>query len=263
MEDTDRNIKFTVPLADDLIVEAVYYGSGTLCISSQVGCAMRCPFCASGSRGLLRNLNLGEMILQLTAAADRGLVPKRVTVSGIGEPLHNVEAVLAFMDICRERGLPVSLTTTGSPVKILREVLPLPHNGLMLSIHAGSAETHRRLIPRGPDFVHLWSVLAEVLSSCSRRRRRKIGVNYLLLDGITDTDQELTRFVERLRPFPEMSVHLLSCNPVPGSSYRSPPPSKIAEVASFLAGRGLNVRMPNRWRGRAEGGCGTLFVQHA
>ena len=262
MENPDRNLKFTVPLAEALAVEAVYYGSGTLCVSSQAGCALQCPFCASGSRGLLRNLSTGEMALQLSAAVDRGFAPRRVTVSGIGEPLHNAGAVLAFMDICRRQALPVSLTTTGSPLQALREFLPLSHNGLMISLHAGSAETHRRLVPRGPDYEQLWGVLGEVLPSCSRRRRRKVGVNYLLLEGLNDNERELVLLTERLRPFSELSLHLLTCNPVPGSPFRSPPPEKVAAIGAFLAGRGRNVRMPNRWRSRAEGGCGTLFVQN-
>jgi 23S rRNA (adenine2503-C2)-methyltransferase len=262
MENPDRNLKFTVPLVDGLTIEAVFYGSGTLCVSSQAGCALQCPFCASGSRGLLRNLSSGEMALQLTAAIDRGFAPKRVTISGIGEPLHNAAAVLAFMDICRSRALPVSLTTTGNPLQTLREFLPMPHNGLMLSLHAGSSETHRRLIPHGPDYDQLWTVLGEVLPSCSKRRRRKIGINYLLLEGLTDTDREWSLLAERMRPFPELSLHLLTCNPVPGSPYRSPPPEKVAAIGTLLAARGCNVRMPNRWRSRAEGGCGTLFVQN-
>ena len=262
MDDPDQNLKFTVPLADGPAVEAVFYGSGTLCVSSQAGCALQCPFCASGSRGLLRNLSPEEMVLQLTAAIDRGFVPKRVTVSGIGEPLHNAGAVRAFMDLCRGQALPVSLTTTGSPLSVLREFLPMPHNGLMLSLHAGSAETHRRLIPRGPDYEQLWTLLGEVLPSCSRRRRRKIGINYLLLEGLNETDRELSPLVERLENFPDLSVHLLTCNPVPGSLFRSPPPEKVAEIGALLTGRGCNVRMPNRWRNRAEGGCGTLFVQN-
>lgn len=257
----DDNLKFAVHLADGLAVEAVYYGSGTLCVSSQVGCALGCPFCASGSRGLLRNLSAAEMALQLAAAAQRGVLPKRVTVSGIGEPLHNPDAVLDFMDDCRHRLLPVSLTTTGNPLSTLREFLPLAHNGLMLSLHAGCAATHRRLVPRGPDFEGLWAVLNEVLPACSRRRRRKVGINYLLLEGENDSAEELSLLAERLRPFPDLSVHLLTCNPVPGSSFASSPARQVAAKGAFLAGLGLNVRLPNRWRSRPQGGCGTLFIR--
>lgn len=261
MRHCDENQRFAVPLDDGLTVEAVFYGSGTLCVSSQAGCAVGCPFCASGSRGLRRNLSAAELVRQLEAAAGLGLAPARVTVSGIGEPLHNAGAVRAFLDHCRGLGLPVSLTTTGAPLETLRDFLGLPHNGLMLSLHAGSAAVHRRLVPRGPDFEGLWGLLGETLPALARRRRRKLGVNYLLLDGVNDGEEELAALVRRLRSFPELTVHLLTCNPVPGSVFASPPPERVAAAAAFLAGEGVNARLPNRWRTRLEGGCGTLFVR--
>jgi len=255
-----ENRKFLVPLADGLAVEAVWYGSGTLCISSQVGCAIRCPFCASGSGGLRRNLSPEEMSLQLEAARRLGIVPRRVTISGIGEPLHNPEAVIDFVDNCGQLGLPVSLTTTGSPLPMLREFLRLPHNGLMLSLHAGTAAMHRSLVPGGPDLDALWSLLDESLPTLSRRRRRKVGVNYLLLLGCNDTPAELSALASRLRRHPDLTLHLLTCNPVPGSRFLSPPPPRIDSVYRQMECEGINVRRSNRWRNAGEGGCGTLLA---
>ncbi|HXV20549.1 MAG TPA: radical SAM protein [Desulfuromonadales bacterium] len=255
------NVKMAVPLTDGLAVEAVWYGSGTLCISSQVGCALGCPFCASGFGGLRRSLSTDELFLQLETARKRGAVPQRVTVSGIGEPLHNPQAVAVFVEECRRQGLPVSLTTTGSPLTLLQEFLHLPHNGLMLSLHAGTAATHRRLVPRGPDLDALWSLLEEALPALSRRRRRKIGINYLLLAGCNDSPAELSALAERLRHQPELTLHLLTCNPVAGSPFVSPPPPVVDAVHGFLTARGLNIRRPNRWRTLAEGGCGTLLAR--
>ena len=258
---SDGNVKFTLPLADGLAVEAVWYGSGTLCVSCQAGCAVGCLFCASGSRGLRRHLTEQEMAAQLVAARRRGLALCRVTLSGIGEPLHNPLAVGAFMAACRQQGLPVSLTTIGGPLPRLAEFLALPHNGLMLSLHAGTAATHRRLVPGGPDFEELWALLGELLPRLSRRRRRKVGINYLLLAGVNDTPVELAALVDRLRPFPEFTIHLLTCNPVDGSPFASPSPAAVDAVHQLLAGRGIDVRRSNRWRQQAAGGCGTLFVQ--
>jgi 23S rRNA (adenine2503-C2)-methyltransferase len=258
---TDSNIKMAVPLADGLIVEAVWYGSGTLCISSQAGCAVGCPFCASGTRGLVRNLVLEEMLQQLAAARRRGLEPQRVTVSGIGEPLHNPQPVRDLMEDCRRQGMPVSVTTTGGPLGRLAEFLAMPHNGVMLSLHAGTAATHRRLVPRGPDFEALWRLLGELLSTLPRRRRRKLGINYLLLAGANDDPLELEALAKRLQPFPDLTLHLLTCNPVPGSSLQSPPPAAVDAAHAFLAARGLNARRANHWRRQASGGCGTLYVQ--
>lgn len=253
-----ENKKFLVSLSDGAAVETVWYGSGTLCISSQAGCALGCPFCASGAHGLQRNLSTEELVRQLEAARESGAIVQRVTVSGIGEPLHNPEAVAAFIRHCRGHNLTVSVTTTGSPLSALRRFLQLPHNGLMLSVHAGTAATHRRLVPHGPDFDRLWELLGEALPALPRRRRRKIGVNYLLLSGINDSAEELSALTSRLRHHPDITLHLLTCNPVPGSPFVSPDPASVDALHGFLAEQGFNVRRPNRWRTRLEGGCGTL-----
>ncbi len=254
------NSKFAVPLADGLAVEAVYYGSGTLCLSTQVGCAMGCPFCASGAGGLQRNLRLDELHAQLAAARERAFRPARLTLSGIGEPLANPEVVARFLLERRKAGLPVSLTTTGQPLARLASFLNLPHNGLMLSLHAGSPATHRRLIPRGPDFEALWRLLAAAWPRLSRRQRRRLGINYLLLAGVNDRPAELAELARRLQRFPELTLHLLTANRVAGSPFTSPPPPALDEVFRFLAARHRHVRRANRWRQRQEGGCGTLVV---
>jgi 23S rRNA (adenine2503-C2)-methyltransferase len=131
----------------------------------------------------------------------------------------------------------------------------------MLSLHAGTAATHRRLVPRGPDFEALWRLLGELLSTLPRRRRRKLGINYLLLAGANDDPLELEALAKRLQPFPDLTLHLLTCNPVPGSSLQSPPPAAVDAAHAFLAARGLNARRANHWRRQASGGCGTLYVQ--
>ncbi|BCR04581.1 radical SAM protein [Desulfuromonas versatilis] len=261
MAEPFRNDKFPVRLADGHEVESVYYGSGTLCISSQAGCAVGCPFCASGKSGLLRNLSVEEMQLQVDEAGRRGHRPRRITLSGIGEPLHNPAAVARFITLSATEGLPVSLTTTGHPLARLEEFLHLPHNGLMLSLHAGSSALHRRLVPHGADFEELWAVLERHWPLLSRRRRRKLGVNFLLLAGVNDGSAELQTLAERLRTFPELTLHLLTCNPVPASPFASPPDEAVAEIHARLAGQGINVRRPNPWRVRLEGGCGTLLLR--
>lgn len=242
-------------------METVWYGSGALCISSQAGCAVGCPFCASGARGLFRSLSSGEMVEQVAAAERTGLIPSRITVSGIGEPLHNPASVRELMAWCRRRNLPVSLTTTGSPLPVLEEFIIQSDNGLMLSVHAGTSATHRRIIPRGPDYDDLWSLLGSAWPYLSRRRRRKIGINYLLLEGFNDGDSELSSLIGRLRPFPEITVHLLVFNPIPGKDFRSPSSARVNDIYSMLADEGFNVRRANFWRRQREGGCGTLLAR--
>lgn len=257
---TSGNRKISLRLADGLVVEAVYYGSGTLCISSQAGCAVGCPFCASGSRGLLRNLTVDELEAQLLSARQKGFEPARLTISGIGEPLHNWLVIKAFLDRCRERQLPVSVTTTGTPLERLAELLATEHNGVMLSLHAADSFTHRRLVPHGPDLAALDALFDKTLPTLSRRRRRKLGINYLLLAGINDSDEALTALLAQMQRRPDVTVHLLACNPVADSPFRTDP-QRIDAWHAVLTAKGIAVRRPNRWRNAAEGGCGTLFVR--
>ncbi|PLX93501.1 MAG: hypothetical protein C0621_07410 [Desulfuromonas sp.] len=255
-----ENQRFLVPLPDGLSIEAVYYGSGTLCLSSQAGCALRCPFCASGHLGLRRNLTVDELWQQVEMAQKMGLDLKRLTLSGIGEPLHNAETVMTFLKECRNKALPLSLTTTGYDLSRLEEFLTLPHNGLMLSLHAGTTMAHRRLIPHGPDFNQLWNLLEQNLPRLSRRQRRKIGVNYLLLKGRNDSLTEVDALITRLRPFPDLTLHLLRHNPVPESAYASSDETVLQRLYDHLCQAGVQVRRPNRWRNQSDGGCGTLVL---
>ncbi len=250
-----------VPLFDGFHVEAVHYPTGTLCVSSQVGCAIGCPFCASGSQGLFRNLSLEEMQQQVDLASSFGLQPQRITVSGIGEPLHNLRNLLPFISWCRERNLPVSVTTVGHPLDRLEVLLQAPHNGVMLSLHAGSEGLHRRLVPGGPAWEELWNLLREIWPRLSRRRKRKFGLNYLLLQGVNDSADELSRLVELLRPFDRLTLHLLECNRRPDHPWCSPGAEAFAAIYRLLRQNLGNVRRSNLWRRNPTGGCGTLFVR--
>ncbi len=257
---TAANHKFAVPLADGLAVEAVWYPSGTLCLSTQAGCALRCPFCASGASGLRRNLHVDELWQQVEQARQHGHAIARLTLSGIGEPLHNLANVADFVHSCATQGLPVSLTSTGSPPQSLPELLALPHNGVMLSLHAGIAATHRRLLPHAADLEEIWSTFDSSLTTLSRRSRRKLGINYLLLAGVNDGAVEIDTLTRRLQPWPELTLHLLTLNPVPGTPWQSPSPATIDALHRQLSAAGINVRRANRWRQQLEGGCGTLVA---
>lgn len=253
------NHKLCINLEDGLVVEAVYYPSGTLCISSQAGCAVGCPFCASGSRGLRRNLTFNELRLQLAAARSVGHYPQRLTVSGIGEPLHNPAAVTALIDEAGRGGLPVSLTTCGGPIRYLWDFLHLPHNGLMLSLHAGHDSTRRRLVPGGPLLGALQQELVAAWNTLSVRSRRRVGFNYLLLDGLNDTAEELVALRDWLAPFPEATLHLL--DPAAGGTPGFRPSPRREECYLWLRAQRRQVRRGNRWRTLGVGGCGTLFVR--
>ena len=159
---SQNNRRFVVQLHDGAQVEAVVYRGDTLCISSQVGCAVSCPFCASGARGFARNLELAELLGQVDAVRDLGVPLRRVTVSGVGEPLHN-RALLPFIEACRAQRLGPSVTTSGGPLPRLPELLESIHNGVTLSIHAGTEATRARAVPKGPALGPLFDLRAHLV----------------------------------------------------------------------------------------------------
>lgn len=252
---TENSLK-TLPLHDGFAVETVYYGSGTLCISTQAGCRMACPFCASGRAGLKRNLTLQEMQAQVDLHTDADV--KRITMSGIGEPLDNLEAVTKFISASLH---PVSLTTSVPDTSLLKKLINLHHNGLMLSLHAGTDETHKKLVPKAENLNNIFTALADIWENISGNKKRKIGINYLLFEGVNDSAEEVAAFIERVLPFKEVTVHLLYCNPVEKSIFRSPSVEKYTDVYNKIREAGLNVRRANNWRKEAKGGCGTLFLK--
>lgn len=260
MQDLE-NIVYPVKLEDGYVVEAVYYGTGTLCISVQAGCAVGCGFCASGKKGLKRNLAFEEMKLQVNRCIEDGITPERITVSGIGEPLHNFENLKLFIEYCRECGLKVSVTTTGSPVKKLDELLSLSHNGVMLSLHAGTQETHKKLIPFGADFSDLKNYLINTVSKMSRGRRRLFGINYLLLEGVNDNTDDIEGVAEIAEKLQYSTLHLLVCNQVENSSYKSPGSEFIDNAYEFFRAKKINCRRAGRFRKHRKGACGTLYLR--
>lgn len=259
------NRRFVMRLGDGAEVEAVLYRGDTLCISSQVGCAVRCPFCASGANGLERPLELAEMIAQVERVEAEGVVLRGVTVSGIGEPLHNATNVEQLVSWCRDRATPASVTTSGGPVARLGAWLrdapehPFPHNGITISVHAGTDAARARLVPKGPPLAELFAAIADALPSMSRRRRKKTALAYLLIEGENDSGDELDAFAARAAPL-GLAIHLYALNPVPTSTLRGPPRARYEAVYDRLRAAGLSVRMSSQARVEPNGGCGTLVA---
>jgi 23S rRNA (adenine2503-C2)-methyltransferase len=261
-EHRSANYRYVLALADGASVESVLYRGDSLCVSSQVGCAVGCPFCASGAHGLSRNLELAELIGQVErveAAIERAVA--RVTVSGVGEPLHN-PAVVEFISWCRARGTPASITTSGGPLRRLQVWLgpeAPPHNGISVSIHAGREATRARTVPRGPALDPLFELLGERVPRLSGSRRRKLALAYLLLAEVNDDDAEIDAFLERATPL-GLKIHLYRYNPVPTSTQGQIGDARYLEVFERMCARGLDVRRSSQARIEENGGCGTLVA---
>ena len=254
------NRRFGVRLGDGGRVEAVLYRGDTLCVSSQVGCAVRCPFCASGANGLARGLRIDELTGQVEIVEARGHGVRRVTLSGVGEPLHNHATARAFAAWCHDRRTPASVTTSGGPLPRLIEWLEdVPHNGLTISVHAGTEATRSVLVPKAPTLDALFSALSETVPRLGRRRRKKTALAYLVLANQNDHDAEVDAFSMRAAPL-GLTVHLYAYNPVPTSAARGVTRARYEAIFERMRASGLRVRMSSQARIEANGGCGTLVA---
>lgn len=253
-----QNRRHVVRLDDDAHVEAVVYRHDTLCISTQVGCAVGCPFCASGANGFTRNLTPDELQAQVQLSLDAGDALRRVTLSGIGEPLHSPHT-LDFMARCRREGLLPSATTSGGPVSRLPELLSSHHNGITISVHAGSEPVRARLVPRGPSLEKLFGTLGQCLPQISNNRRKKIALAYLVVAGQNDSDAELDAFLQLAKPL-NQTVHLFAYNEVPTSDMAPVSRARYEAIYERACQSGLRIRMSSTARIEANGGCGTLVA---
>jgi 23S rRNA (adenine2503-C2)-methyltransferase len=253
------NLRYGVRLRDGSRVECVLYRGDTLCVSTQVGCAVRCPFCASGAQGFGRNLDLAELLGQVEAIVERGHRVERVTLSGVGEPLHNWDAALELIRACRERRIAPSMTTSGGPLGRLVEALHAPHNGLTISVHAGSEPARAKLVPHAPSLAKLYELLGAEIPKLSQSRRRKTALAYLVLAGDNDGEDEVAAFIERTRPL-KIPVHLYAYNPVATSAHGRVDPKRYQAIYDQMRAAGLVTRMSSQARIEANGGCGTLVA---
>jgi 23S rRNA (adenine2503-C2)-methyltransferase len=220
----DGTTKLLLSAVDGSQVETVVmpYGNRvTACISSQVGCAVGCAFCATGAMGFRRNLSVAEIVDQLRAAivvasaADRRV--SNVVYMGMGEPLLNLGAVLDSIHVLTNpAGLgmghrALSVSTVGIPAGILRLARTEPQVNLALSLHAADDNTRALLIP--PGYRRPLSDILDAAWEHFAITRRKLLVEYVLLAGVNDSIDDARRLAALLRGR-VVAVNLLAWNPV-------------------------------------------------
>ncbi len=234
----------------------------TLCVSTQVGCPIACPFCASGKLGLMRNLHAHEIIEQYVRGRALGPLARSV-VMGMGEPLLNYPSLSAALDVVHdEMGLgsrKVTVSTVGFPDR-LRKLAPLrPRFQLAISLHTADQEQRDVLVPAMKGVP-----IAEIVAAGDdwfEKTGREITYEYVLLGGVNDSlghAERLARLLARHR----CTVNLIPFNPVADSPYRRP---DRASVGAFRQELGkANVIATVRWSRGVEGdaACGQLRVRH-
>lgn len=262
----DGTRKWLLQVDEHNRIETVYIpdeGRHTLCVSSQVGCALDCSFCSTAQQGFNRNLSAGEIIAQVWHAVRQlgeDCKLSNVVLMGMGEPLLNLRAVVAATAIMMDDhayGLAkkrVTLSTAGV-VPALQRLSTMSDVSLALSLHAPTDELRNHLVPINRKYP-----IRQVLDACRRYvdgDRRRVTIEYVMLDGVNDTSEHAHDLARLLCGFPA-KVNLIPFNPFPGTRYRRSSDAAI-EVFRDILQAGNLITTLRRTRGEdIDAACGQL-----
>jgi 23S rRNA (adenine2503-C2)-methyltransferase len=263
-----RTEKVLLALADGQTIETVlmsYEGRQTVCVSSQVGCAVRCAFCATGVGGWQRNLTAGEIVDQVLYYA-RQLKPLGETVSnlvymGMGEPFLNMDAVLRSISVLNDpAGMNlgarrITLSTVGIVPGIERLAQEAPAVGLAVSLHAPTDELRNQLVPVNRRYP--LEVLIKACRDYVQKTRRRVTFEYAMIDGVNDAPAQADALANLLRGL-LCHVNLIPMNPVPDLPYRPSPRERILAFEARLRQRGINATLRLSRGADIQAGCGQL-----
>lgn len=263
----DGTVKWIMQLEDGQRIETVYIpedNRGTLCVSSQVGCALDCSFCSTARQGFNRNLSTAEIIGQVwLAASELGEARplSNVVMMGMGEPLANFDAVVKAMDIMQDdfgymlAKQRVTLSTSGIVPNIQR-LAEVSDVSLAVSLHAPDDALRDQLVPINRKYP-----LAQLIPACRAYlrgdKRRRITWEYVMLDGVNDSDRHAKALIRLLEGTPS-KVNLIPFNPFPGSGFTTSPAERIDAFRLRLLRSGL-VATTRKTRGdEIAAACGQL-----
>jgi 23S rRNA (adenine2503-C2)-methyltransferase len=240
-------------------------GRSTICISSQVGCTRACVFCATKELGFVRQLRAEEMVAQYLVArleAPAAQPATNVVFMGMGEPFDNLDEVLRAVEVLTQPPAPqlraVSVTVSTSGVLPgLERFLAQSRASLALSLNATTDEVRTRVMPQNKTWP-IASLLGALRVDAERRaRKRDYFIEYVLFDGLNDTDEDADRLVQLLKGLPAR-VNLIPYNPYPGTALATPPHERVLRFHQRVVRQGqlCLVRWP---RGREiAAACGQL-----
>ena len=273
----DGCVKFGFPLEDGKIIESVLIPEpdrNTLCVSSQVGCAMNCSFCLTATMGFLRNLTPSEIVNQVVAVGEflrnepkgKLIGPDRVTnivFMGMGEPLNNLENLIKSISILTEqRGLDmtsrrITVSTCGIVPKMERLGLETDVN-LAISLHAVNETCRDMLMPVNNRYS-----LKELLEACRTypmAKRKRIMFEYILLKDVNDSDEDARELAKILRDIP-CKINLLPYNESPGIPYKSPSRNRVYAFQKIVRDSGYSVFIRSSRGDDISAACGQLAKQ--
>ena len=246
----------------------------TICISSQAGCAVNCPFCATGQAGFGRQLTPGEIVDQVlhwhrppwTALGEGGTGHYNIVFMGMGEPLNNADRVFEAVRLLNDPARlgvgarHITVSTSGVVPGMDRMVDELPQVNLAISLHAATDELRDELVP----INRKWPV-AEVVSAGRRfaaRTGRRVSLEYVMIDGVNDTDEQAHGLAAHAGGWCS-HVNLIPLNPTPGSRWSGTPPDGIARFRRIVTDGGVAVTVRDTRGREIEAACGQLHAQLA
>lgn len=269
----DKTEKFLFELEDKSTVESVilkHKDRVTICMSSQVGCAVKCDFCATGMGGFVRNLDVNEIINQFYTIERRllkqGLQINNIVFMGMGEPLLNLDNLLKAIDILSsENGVNISkrkITISTSGIvpgieRLLEERLPIE---LAISLHSAVNEKRDWIMPINKRYP--LEDLHTVLQEYQKQSKRRISFEYILINNFNCSEADASALADFVHDFDHV-VNLIPCNPVEGKDYERPSEKKIDRFYNYLKDvRKVNVTIRGEKGTDIDGACGQLRQKH-
>ncbi len=267
----DGTRKWLIQLDTNNSIETVFIPEkdrGTLCVSSQVGCALECSFCATGKQGFNRNLSTGEIIGQLWVTSQalgvyehKNRIISNIVMMGMGEPMLNFDNVVSAMNLMMEDhafGLSrkrVTLSTSGL-VPAINKLAETSDVSLAISLHATNDKLRNELVPINKSYP-----IAELMEACKRYAKIRavdtITFEYVMLDGINDSEAEARMLVKLMHGIPA-KINLIPFNPFPGTDYKSSSTVVIDKFRDILIKGGV-FTITRKTRGKdIDAACGQL-----
>ncbi len=264
-ESSDGTLKYLLEYPDGQCVETVLMrfdnrANLTACVSSQVGCAVNCSFCATGKRGFIRNLTYKEIVEQvLTIQRDTGLKVTNVVFMGQGEPLLNLDNVLKAMEIFNENfqigARRLTISTSGIIPGIEKLANIDMQSTLALSLHAPNHETRRKLMQIEDKYP--MPELKKTLKNYIAKTGRRITIEYLLIKDLNDTLQSAKELVSYLHDL-KCNVNLIPYNSTEKNDYQKPSNNSIMRFKSLLEQSGKKVTVRLERGADIDAACGQL-----
>jgi 23S rRNA (adenine2503-C2)-methyltransferase len=265
---SDGTRKYLFNLADGNAVESVLIpieGRNTVCISSQVGCAMACEFCLTGTFKLSRNLTTAEIVNQVMAirrdVRASGEEIRNIVMMGMGEPLHNLDNVIPAIQIMIDgNGLQLSnrrvtVSTCGLVPEMERLGREVPTINLAVSLNATTDELRNRIMPVNRSYP-----LKDLLQACKAfplPGRRKITFEYVMMGGVNDSLQDAKRLLRLISDIPN-KINLIPFNEHEGCGFKAPTQEAIDAFHTYLIDRHVTVITRDSRGGDISAACGQL-----